>query len=221
MSFSTPPFSISSIAGLWKRELIYEPKDVLLDSAQRDGSLVLWFQAPSGEYCDVRNIKCEQNIPRGFAGKTRIQNVPCTEASVADPTAQHIIWERKVDSCPSSCPTGVDQAIARLCMGYVNGGQEVGAVLIEEGDGYLEVWQKIAIWDDEASLSALKDTTGVSPKSVLTIGHYPSTPCSPQDFAMTLRCGEYCCTIKDGKMLLTMTTEGGNSSSTLMVVNLV
>ena len=123
-------------SGVWQRVLLYEPRGVLTDSADRDGSLVLWAQCPSGAFADVRSVACEGMRARGFGG--RLSVVP----DASDASAMTLTWHRDVDTCPSCCPSGVDTATARFVS---------PEVLMEEGDGYLEVWRRIATWDTSAT----------------------------------------------------------------------
>ena len=126
-------------AGVWKRQVNYEPRDVVADDSRVDGSLVYWLQAPSGEYMDFRSIKTEQFHPRGFTGTLSVS------PNSADRTAT-LTWTRHLDSKPSSCPGGVDSAVARWA---------ASNVLLEEGDGYLEVWERVAEWEPSYSTCLL------------------------------------------------------------------
>ena len=123
-------------SGVWQRVLLYEPRDVITDSADRDGSLVLWAQSPSGAFADVRSVASEGMKARGFGGTLSV--VP----HASDASARTLTWHREVDTAPSCCPSGVDTATARFA---------APDVLMEEGDGYLEVWRRVAAWDSATS----------------------------------------------------------------------
>ena len=109
---------VSLYAGVWLRKVLYEPRDVVKDTL-RD-SLVMWIQSPHGSFIDIRRVRHEQT-PRGFGGYL-VANESC------------LTWKRVVDSMPSCCPTGVDSAEGRFV---------AADVLMEEGDGYLEVWERV------------------------------------------------------------------------------
>lgn len=147
-------------AGLWRRRVLYEPRDVVLDATtgeEEPRSLVLWAQAPSGVFIDIRKAACEDFIPRGFSGCLSATKTGATSSNVSRvengreqqqqeeegrSALWHLVWDRYVDSKPSSCPTGVDSAVGRWI---------TDNVLMEEGDGYLEVWERLAPWGNDAS----------------------------------------------------------------------
>ena len=62
--------TLARLAGVWKRELNYEPRETCVDSTARDGSIVFWCQSPQGAYVDVRCVKAEHFRVRGFAGRS-------------------------------------------------------------------------------------------------------------------------------------------------------
>ncbi|KAJ1454434.1 hypothetical protein M885DRAFT_618018 [Pelagophyceae sp. CCMP2097] len=143
---------MDAFAGLWLRELLYEPRSTLADSAAAHGSRVLWAQAPCGLYVDVRHAANEAFVVRGFAGR-------CTATACAGPgAAATLLWQRHVDTQPSSCPGGVDSAPCRVVAADP---RAVGAVLLEDGDGYLEVWRRLAAWDAARGDCAAAGDAGV------------------------------------------------------------
>ncbi|KAJ9450377.1 Septum formation protein Maf [Diplonema papillatum] len=141
--------SVAQLAGVWKRDLNYEPRETVADSAERDGSLVFWAQSPCGAFIDVRNIKSEGFRVRGFAGKAVV------EESSTDPTSFSVTWHRHVDTMPESCSSGIDSATCRLVGGNIED-ETANVVLLEEGDGYLEIWTRVRRWtsSDHTTLHA-------------------------------------------------------------------
>jgi hypothetical protein len=137
---SHPPVTVAALAGVWQRELNYEPVETVADSTARDGSTVLWGQAPDGTYVDVRRVKSEQFRVRGFSGRSEIAQ----PGPDADPTTFTTTWHRHTDTMPESCPSGLDSARCRVVGDLAPG---ASPMLMEEGDGYLEVWRRIAVWD--------------------------------------------------------------------------
>ena len=141
---------IPELAGLWARGMNYEPRPVVADCASRDKSVVLWGMAPDGTYVDVRSVAGESGV-RGFGGTCRVSPGPDSGALV-------LTWEREIDTKPDSCPSGVDASAARpLLIGRSETeleqlGSAPNLVLLEEGDGFLEVWTRIALWDDHAEV---------------------------------------------------------------------
>lgn len=133
--------SVAELAGLWKREINYEPRDVVADSAERDASTVYWAQAPSGEFVDVRHVRGEGFVVRGFAGRCVVEEGP---PPGGDPTAVTVTWHRHLDTKPESCPNGIDSAAARVVGNLAD--PTAQPVIMEEGDGYLEVWRRVAPW---------------------------------------------------------------------------
>ena len=130
--------TFAALAGVWVREVNYEPRDVVQDSRARDGSHVFWGQAPTGAYVDVRCIMAEAMTPRGFAGTLAIE-----PATPAEPGTFRLTWTRLVDTKPASCPSGVDSSNCRVVVGTVAAPE----VLMEEGDGFLEVWRRVVAFD--------------------------------------------------------------------------
>jgi len=124
----------AGFAGIWERVVNYEPRGTVQDT-KASGSTVVWCQSPDGMYIDVRNIISE-DFPRGFAGVIEIAPVD-GQCDVVKLT-----WNRWVDTKPESCPGGVDSAIVR---------RAAADVLMEEGDGYLEVWHRIGTWHQHDS----------------------------------------------------------------------
>lgn len=136
---------IAALAGIWQRYVNYEPRDVVADSYDRDGSIVVWVQSPDGHFVDVRRVKSEAFIVRGFAGMLQYS------VEGDDPSAFTLTWNRLVDTKPQCCPTGVDTACCRVVGGsssVISVRSEPGVVLMEEGDGYLEVWRRIHCWNE-------------------------------------------------------------------------
>jgi hypothetical protein len=141
------PVTTARLAGVWKRELNYEPREMCVDSASRDGSIVYWAQSPRGAFIDVRCIAAEKRVVRGFAGRAEV-TLPSPTDPTADPTAFTATWHRHTDTKPDSCPSGVDSATCRV-IGDLDD-LESSPVLMEEGDGYLEVWRRVLAWDAES-----------------------------------------------------------------------
>eukprot|EP01134_Creolimax_fragrantissima_P006378 CFRG6378T1 len=133
--------TLSQLSGVWVRSINYEPREEVADSAARDGSVVVWAQSPCGAYVDVRRVAGENLVVRGFAGTAHVD-----AADEEDQSAFRVNWDRHVDTQPSSCPSGIDSATCRLVGGFETC-SGVGVVLLEEGDGYLEVWRRVAVWD--------------------------------------------------------------------------
>lgn len=132
--------------GLWQRMVNYEPRDVVADTASGDGSLILWFQTPCGPYIDIRDIRAEGKA-RGFSGVSSSSSVA---NATTNSTVERLEWQRFLDSKPDSCPSGNDAADARW----------IGSdVLLEEGDGYLEVWHRLAVWDPANSSVSWQPTS--------------------------------------------------------------
>eukprot|EP01079_Euglenida_sp_SAG-EU17-18_P010243 gene10243-273_t len=129
---------LAGLSGLWVRECNYEPRDVIQDSRAADGSHVFWGQAPTGDFVDVRCIKAEGSRVRGFAGKLSI-----SPADPAQPGTFQLTWARHIDTMPESCPSGIDSSVCRVIAGSV----AVPEMLVEEGDGFLEVWRRLHHWD--------------------------------------------------------------------------
>jgi hypothetical protein len=162
-----PSPSIAAVAGLWQRDLLYEPRATLVDSAQRDGGRVLWAQAPCGAFVDVRHVRAEGFGVRGFAGAAEV-------SAAADDGSFTLLWHRHVDTQPASCPTGIDTAPCRVVGGDL--GPAARPVLVEDGDGYLEVWRRVAAWDPatdrcEAAVKPVAPASGAAwPAIRITVG---------------------------------------------------
>lgn len=138
--------SVADLAGVWKREALYEPRDKVADTAARDGSVVLWAQTPQGAFVDVRFVRGEQFKVRGFAGRA-VLSFPTLADPAADPTAFVCTWHRHTDTWPASCPSGVDSATCRVIGDLKDATAQ--PILMEEGDGYLEVWRRVLPWDKD------------------------------------------------------------------------
>lgn len=135
--------SADPYAGAWIRRVLYEPRDVVLDcSRTHPASTVVWLQAPTGEYIDIRCVVCEDSVPRAFCGMLELSE-RTTDAASPDGVAR-LTWRRLVDSAPQRCPGGVDSAVCRWIASHV---------LSEEGDGYLELWERVHQWDDTCSIA--------------------------------------------------------------------
>lgn len=150
--------TVQSLAGVWRRALNYEPRDVVADSTLRDGSVVYWAQTPQGAYIDIRCVKAEQWRVRGFAGRIVVSP---TDPQLQDPTSVIVTWHRHVDTMPESCPTGIDSATCRVIGDLSDPAAK--PTLMEEGDGYLEVWQRVCGWDsdhDRHILRVVEDDLG-------------------------------------------------------------
>lgn len=138
--------TLADLAGVWRREILYEPRETVADSTARDGSIVLWAQTPQGPFVDVRYVRHEGFRVRGFAGRT-VLSFPSLADPAADPTAFRITWQRHTDTWPESCPSGVDSATCRIIGSLTGAGAQ--PLLMEEGDGYLEVWRRVVPWNSE------------------------------------------------------------------------
>jgi hypothetical protein len=141
--------SVADYGGVWLRKVLYEPRDVVADTS--DVSLVVWVQSPCGAFVDLRQVRHEGS-PRGFAGYLTVTGGPpppaCSAPSVpvndapSSSAAPTLTWHRQADSRPSCCPSGIDSAVGR---------RVAPNLLLEEGDGYLEVWERLG--DASAILS--------------------------------------------------------------------
>jgi len=134
---SHPPVTVAALAGVWQRELNYEPVETVADSTARDGSTVLWGQAPDGTYVDVRRV---QFRVRGSSGRSEIAQ----PGPNADPTTFTTTWHRHTDT-----GSGLDSARCRVVGDLAPG---ASPMLMEEGDGYLEVWRRVAVWDADRDM---------------------------------------------------------------------
>ncbi|KNC53515.1 septum formation protein Maf [Thecamonas trahens ATCC 50062] len=136
-----PQLPAAAVAGVWRRVVNYEPRDDVADATARDGSVVVWIQAPDGLFIDARSVASEPYGIRGFAGSVELGE-PSRDG------AFRLTWHRELDTAPAACPTGIDSATCRWA------GSDV---LLEEGDGYLEVWHRVATWGPDASASRSAD----------------------------------------------------------------
>jgi len=127
---------VTVFAGVWSRIQLYEP--MISESACDDTSLVLWVQAPTGEFVDLRWL--------GQLGKSKSVedwNVRCFKSFAGIGSVEHnggdciFTWKREIDYRPTGPPDVgkmlfLDQDLQLL--------QEDGVLA---GDDYREIWKRL------------------------------------------------------------------------------